>query len=289
MTLIKPTRRQDQTVVLQSNSTITVDDLQDNQIGINQENGSISFIKVVDNQKQLATVSSATPTIVHNNTTSRQGGNSTESYHLTETDYTDKIVNRRFGTVTASNYTEFESTGFQKNVGNAIYWRDIDFPIVVRTTGANIPSYQTIQGNLTTPRWAVNDFYQCDVQEMVHEWKEGSTCYWHLHMITNGTDTTNRFVKWEVEYTYVNVGGQLVTNTANTFEVTIPANTASKTMILVSISNFTPTTLLIGGHVYARLRRIASTGTAPTNDPFCGMLQLHVQCDTLGSRSMSAK
>ena len=289
MTLIKPTRRQDQTVVLQSNSTITVDDLQDNQIGINQENGSISFIKVVDNQKQLATVSSTTPTIVHNNTTSRQGGNSTESYHLTETDYTDKIVNRRFGTVTTSNYTEFESTGFQKSVGNAIYWRDIDFPIVIRTTGANIPSYQTIQGNLITPRWAVNDFYQCDVQEMVHECKEGSTCYWHLHMLTNGTDATDRFVKWEVEYSYVNNNGQLSTNTIDTFEVSIPANTPSKTMIIVSISNFTPSTLLIGGHVYARLRRIASTGTAPTSDPFCGMLQLHIQCDTLGSRSMTAK
>ena len=59
-------------------------------------------------------------------------------------------------------------------------------------------------------------------------------------------------------------------------------------MQIVNIANFTPAAK-IGGHVFVRLRRIASTGAAPTNDPFCGMLQLHIQCDTLGSRNIASK
>ena len=225
----------------------------------------------------------------HNDTNNKQGGNNLDQfYHLNLTDYNDKIINRRFGNVSGGTYTEFESTGFQKMSGSSVYWRDIDFPIVIRTTGTNIPTYQTIVGNLTSPRWAVNDFYMCDTQELVHEWKEGSTCYWHIHMITNGSDTTNRFVKWEVEYAHINVDGQLSSATTISYETTITANTPTKTMQIVNIGNFTPN-LKIGSHIYARLRRIASTGTAPTNDPFCGMLQLHIQCDTLGSRSIGTK
>ena len=60
-------------------------------------------------------------------------------------------------------------------------------------------------------------------------------------------------------------------------------------MHIVSIGNFIPENGGIGGHVFARLRRIASTGTAPTANPWCGMLQMHIQCDTMGSRQISSK
>jgi len=37
------------------------------------------------------------------------------------------------------------------------------------------------------------------------------------------------------------------------------------------------------------LKRLASVGTAPTANPFCEMLQLHIKCDTAGSREITTK
>ena len=45
----------------------------------------------------------------------------------------------------------------------------------------------------------------------------------------------------------------------------------------------------IGSQVYARLQRLATTGAAPASDPWVTMLQAHLECDTMGSRTPTAK
>jgi hypothetical protein len=168
-------------------------------------------------------------------------------------------------------------------------WVDIDSPILIRTTGVGIPTLATFNGNLTMPQWAVNDFNQCESQEFIHEWKEGSACYWHLHLNTNGLDATDRYVKFELEYAYSVAGVWTFPAVVTTDDILIPANTADKTQIIMSLGNFTPTNAKIGDHCVARLKRVAAAGTAPTNNPWIPMLQMHVQKDTIGSRQMTAK
>jgi len=168
-------------------------------------------------------------------------------------------------------------------------WVDVDFPIIVRTVAAGIPSLAAINGNITMPQWQVNDFNVCESQELIHAWKEGSEVFWHLHLTTNGLDATNRYVRFEVEYGYSDVNGVWVFPvTLTTADLLIPANTPSKTMMIVPLGSFTPP-VKIGGHVVARLRRIASVGAAPTSNPWIPMLQLHVQVNTMGSRTIGAK
>jgi len=168
-------------------------------------------------------------------------------------------------------------------------WVDIDFPILIRTTGPNIPTLVAINGNITMPQWAVNDFNVCESQELIHSWKEGSTLYWHIHLTTNGLDATDRYVRFELEYGYADVDGQWVfPAVVTTADMLIPAGTPDKTMMIMSIANFTQP-LKIGGHVVARLRRVASAGAAPTNNPWIPMLQMHIQLDTLGSRNIGSK
>jgi len=177
----------------------------------------------------------------------------------------------------------------QKWEFGALPWTDIDFSIVVRTIAANVPTLAAINGNITMPQWAVNDFVVCESQEFVHAWKEGSEVFWHLHLTTNGVDGTNRFVRFELEYGYCDVMGQWVFPAViTTPDLLIPANTPTKTMMIMSLGSFTPP-VKIGGHSVARLRRIASVGAAPTNNPWIPMLQQHIQLDTIGSRSIGAK
>jgi hypothetical protein len=178
---------------------------------------------------------------------------------------------------------------------NTIAWQDIDFPIVARTTVANNPTPVTLIGNLSAPQWAVNDYLTCEGQEMIHLWKEGTECRWHIHMITNGSEASNKYVRFEVEFAYAYFGGvvtQATTLTSDNFQ--IPANTATKTHLLMSIGSWTPPAeVKIGSQVYARLKRVATTnaGTypAPANNPWVTMLQMHVQCNTLGSRNVGTK
>jgi hypothetical protein len=182
---------------------------------------------------------------------------------------------------------------FEKFVGwtndNIDSWVDIDFPILIRTVGPNIPTLVAINGNITMPQWDVNDFNVCESQEMIHGWKEESEVFWHIHMTTNGIDGTNRYVRFEVEYGYADVMGVWTfPATLTTPDLLIPANTPNETMMIVPLGSFTPE-IKIGGHVVARLRRIASAGAAPTANPWIPMLQLHVQLDTLGSRTIGAK
>jgi hypothetical protein len=181
------------------------------------------------------------------------------------------------------------STANSRWEAGALPWVDIDFPIIVRTTGAGIPTLAAINGNITMPQWAVNDVTMCESQELIHSWVEGSTVYWHLHLTTNGLDATNRYVKFEVEYGYVDpAGAWTFPATLTTADLLIPASTTDKTMLILDLGNFAPA-VHIGGHVVARLKRVAAAGAAPSNNPWIAMLQLHVQVNTMGSRSRSAK
>lgn len=176
------------------------------------------------------------------------------------------------------------------SIGNK-YWRDIDFPIIVRTTGPNIPVLTVpLNGNLYLPNWSVNDFNMCESQEFVHGWEEASQVYWHIHLTTQSSDGTNRYVAFEVEYGYVNTNGVWVfPATLQSGDILIPANTPAKTQLIMSLGNFLVSGTGIGGHCVARLKRVASVGTAPSQNPWISMLQLHITCDSDGSRQIGSK
>ena len=191
--------------------------------------------------------------------------------------------------LSTANGVLFNQNGFKRNYGDARYWVDIDFSIIIRTTGTGVPTIATLIGNLTAPRWAVNDYHNFEGQEFIHPWCEGTAVYWHFHMYTNGLEASAKYVKFEIEYSWANINGALPATVTNSIEYEIPANTPDRTMKLVSISSFVPTGGKIGGHVKPRLKRVASSGAAPAADPFIEMLQLHVLCDSEGSSSISAK
>jgi len=197
----------------------------------------------------------------------------------------------KFGDVAGGNYAEFEADGTLVNKGTATVWQDIDFPIIIRTTGANVPTMTAAQGNITIPEWQINDYNVCEGQELIHGWKEASAGSWHCHILTGGTDTSDRTLAFEVEWFWADTGSALsATTTTLSPDYTIPANTPAKTHLLVPIGTATLTGGHIGGHIWARLKRVAATaGTAPTANPWCSMLQMHLELDTIGSRAITAK
>lgn len=174
--------------------------------------------------------------------------------------------------------------------GGAVAYKDIDFNLIVRTIAPGTPRISTLQGNLTGVQWAVNDALQIEFREFTHEWQPATPVVWHVHIITGALDITDRYVNWEVEYTWANPNSQLPTNTVvSSGDFLIAANTPALTHKIIDISTWTPVAGRIAAHIKPRLKRIVSVGTAPTTDPFCEMLQLHIACDTLGSRQITLK
>ena len=170
------------------------------------------------------------------------------------------------------------------------FWVDIDFPLIIRTTGANRPVLTALRGNIEAPLWIVDDVLNIEGQEVIHGYQEGTPIQWHLHLITFGTNVDARYVKFEVEWCWTNSNGVLTDAIVTTSpELLIPADTPARTMIVRQIAIVEMPTLEIGAHIYARLKRVAATGTAPTGDIFCSMLQLHVLCDSVGTVAMTTK
>ena len=171
-------------------------------------------------------------------------------------------------------------------------YEDVNFPIIPRTTGSTVASYTAIDagGVLLYPQWQVDDFHVCDSNELPHGWKEGTQISWHIHMITNGQEAANKFVKWELIWAVADASEVLAEQTTiTTADFTIPANTPSKTHLIVPIGNVTLTDYRIGAHMYPRLKRVTSTGAAPAAHPWVTMLQAHIQLDTLGSTQITSK
>jgi hypothetical protein len=110
-------------------------------------------------------------------------------------------IRNKFGDIQNGNYAEFESDGTLRFYGDATVWQDVDFPIIIRTTGANIPTLVALQGNVTAPQWGVNDFSVCEAQELIHAWKEGSEIQWHVHLVTNGLDATGFTKNKQIKFT----------------------------------------------------------------------------------------
>jgi hypothetical protein len=109
-------------------------------------------------------------------------------------------------------------------------------------------------------------------------------------MTTNGLEAVDKFVRFEVKFIYVTANAAWTNElTITSPDILIPANTPDRTMLISGLGNFTPAGVKIGGHTIARLTRVASVGAAPAADPFLAMLQLHIECDTNGSRNMTTK
>jgi hypothetical protein len=199
----------------------------------------------------------------------------------------DVIGDARFGDST-TNYSNFENDGTLNFIGNATVWKDIMFPMAPpKTVGAGNPTLTTYNGNMRGFSFSVNDAHDFDPQEMTHDAKVGSTATWHIHWLSQVNDGTDRTVKWELEYAIEPASGALPTPTTINGEFTIPAGTAANTVQRNDLGTFVIPA--IARLAYARLKRIASSGTEPSVDPILSALHFHYEIDTVGSREILTK
>lgn len=172
---------------------------------------------------------------------------------------------------------------------NTITYDDLPpTPLLTTRAAANVPTLTTFLGNVQQYTFAVND-QGYSASEITHEYHEGTDLHPHVHWATNGTDADDRYVKWEIEYTIADGDQVFQTPVVISTEVLIPANTPAKTHFITGFTDIDGTNLTIGAYILWRFRRIASTGLAPSTNPFGLAVGFHMEKDTYGSRFLYAK
>lgn len=172
-------------------------------------------------------------------------------------------------------------------------WDDLPpMPIIAARLGGTAPTLATFVTDIEAYTFDATNDYVIGATELTHKWKEGTTIYPHIHWATNGLEGAAKGVKWQLKYTIGDGAEAFGAQQTLTVDVTIDANTPDRTHY---ISEFAPTitgtNYRIGCYICWRLDRIATThvGGAPAANPFALAIGFHIEQDTSGSNTRSAK
>lgn len=201
----------------------------------------------------------------------------------------DAVNRRYFGK--GDNRTSFEEDGTMVANGDATTWNDINLSALSLRIGATAPTLKAINGTTiyglafsgTGPTEEVFGSL-----EILHDYKEGSTIYPHIHWFPSTTAIGN--IKWNMDYMWINRGG--VMTGAATLSQTV---TTSGVAWQMEFTNFAPSGLsglgkTMGGRFVFRIYRNAADAVDTYGaDAFISDFGLHVCSDTLGSRTVTTK
>lgn len=204
----------------------------------------------------------------------------------------DVAIPTRLGDST-TNYIAVSATGDLSFEGSATVWNDIYFPMSSgKIGGANQPSFDPFQGNIEEYTFGINDYIHLPSGEILHSYEEGTDIPLHCHIVTNGSDVADTQINYEIEYTIGDINEVMSAAAIVTSgNFTIPGGTADRTHLYIGIDTIAGAGYKIGSAIKMRFRRIARVGgTAdPTSDPFVLMVGIHIEEDTVGSRTETIK
>lgn len=286
-----------------STPTLTLSDI--GEVIINTSNDSEVYLPIQENgiwfrllnvTENNITVMSATPTMetvveltAHEDKLLMSNGS---TWYVFSSNY---FKNGIFGDYKNGNYSEFEDTGFLINYGTGGSYTDIPPNPIIRskTGGTGIPTLTTFVGNIEQYTFDIDDYIYDDF-EFLHNYEEGTDFELHVHFATNGVDSTDRYVKFEYEYSKANRAStptfeQFDSSTIISNEIMIPANTPDRSHFSVRIGLESGAGITIGTVLTYRFRRISASGTSPTSDPFVLQAGCHIKQNSLGSRAMYSK
>ena len=193
----------------------------------------------------------------------------------------------------ATHKSEFEADGTVKFNGDATVWNDLQFQISSGRIGvANFPDWDTFTTNTSEYNFDVDDYIDLGANEFPHGWKEGSDATVHLHLAISTAQSAgaDRFAKFTVYIGYADLGEVWAEIGPFTAEYTIPNGTAALTHYKLAMGTLSLPNNVFGSHLKARIKRIAATGgTEYPAHVFISQLGVHVEQDTIGSRTSSAK
>ena len=196
----------------------------------------------------------------------------------------------------STNNTQFESDGTIKFNGTATVWRDEMNELIgkkLESPASDITIDETSSSLLFDDDSEVADYVMMNVQ-LNHDWKVGSSIYPHLHWRQGAAAYPNWLIqwRWQIQGQEETVSWQY--RKVATHQFTWSAGTLNQ------ISNFGAITAPAGAGIsdivqFRLIRDCSDTSTLyGDSDPLAGdasavNFDVHIECDTVGSRSEFSK
>lgn len=180
----------------------------------------------------------------------------------------------------------YQVANFYANSNN---WDDLRFPAsAVRLGGAAPATFQAYKDGGVLAFASTPDQYVFIVAQMPHTWQEGTDIETHLHWAipTSGAGTGAENVKWDLTYSWSNIGGTIPDSTPDTLTRDVQSITAH-THLFNSFGTITGTGKTYSSCLIISLKR----DTAVAND-YAGAVYLiefdiHYKKNRFGTVSMS--
>jgi len=174
---------------------------------------------------------------------------------------------------------------------NTVY-NDLQFAVSQgKVPDVSAPNWETFTTNTSEYAFDVDEYIDLEAQEMPHSWKEGTSGDVHLRCAikTANSSGSSQYAKFTAYVAYVN--HQAVwTEATLTSELTIPNGAAALQSYYLDIGDLSLTNNVLGSMAKIKIKRIAATGgTEYASSVFISQVGIHLQCDTMGSRSEASK
>lgn len=204
---------------------------------------------------------------------------------------TQTLTNKKFGG--ATDYSEFEASGFLHHVGDAGNYDDV-YPaaVSVATAGANVPAfsayfgamrgYEFVGTALVKELWAAFQIY--------HSYEQGTNCVPHIHIYIPD-DATGGIIRFGCEYHWDNVGDNGAVSTTIVYgTVTRAANAGISKNHILSFGSVAGTGKLISSVLSARIfRDPTDTGDTFGASVWLRSADVHIKKNSSGSRTELVK
>lgn len=202
-----------------------------------------------------------------------------------------KVINQNkadvFGNYGAGNYSEFEADGTLVARGNATTWNDFLLPASNLRTGATPPTFALIRGGIYGYRFdAASPDEMHGALEIMHDYKEGTDLFVHVHWEPTTTNTGN--IVWGFEYSVANPGTTFPATTTATMTPAAAPGIIGR-HVLSNVVQIVGTGLTIGAILQFRVFRQNGGTDTFTGNAFLHSIGIHYESDTIGSRQITTK
>lgn len=160
-------------------------------------------------------------------------------------------------------------------------------PIMMDTTATSAPDWQNFQSGKSLAYDGTVDETASFRAYIPSDYKEGSDITFYVHW--SPEDNSGGNVKWELNYSWANVGTAFPAQTPLT--ITVAAGTTTALHNRDGFSAITGTGFKIGSVVLGSFTRRGADAADTYNslDAYLHRLVLHYERDTMGSRTITAK
>lgn len=233
-------------------------------------------------------------------TTTTQLGTTVTDLESTVDGLTTTVAGKRNSTDyefgTGDDYSEFEDDGTLKFNGEATVWRDEMNELIgkkLESPASDITVDETSSSLLYDDDSEVADYVMMNVQ-LNHDWKVGSSIYPHLHWRQGAAAYPNWLIQWRWQIQGEEETASWQYQKVSAHQFTWSAGTLNQ------ISNFGAITAPAGAGIsdivqFRLIRDCSDTSTLyGDSDPLAGdasavNFDVHIECDTIGSRSEFSK